>query len=264
MIKYYFIYYISKGYRVYSREYGTKNPWNVKEVTATSNEVTLNYYTFLRLVFKVVAFNQKGESEVEQIEYDGYTGEGVPTFSPKQFRAMTSDVVTGYVTFTWQPVSEKEFNGYAKGYLIQYWNANNAKESWQYFYTTVKSNQVNIPMKANTFYYATIQTVNEKYFGPASGVIEFKTVEALPEKITEIVSIPFGSTAFELSWIPPKLFDCQHCGYNIYYRDVNREPSRKRKITIPNVDHYKLIELRPRTTYQIYIAGWSKSGEGEK
>ncbi|XP_031639111.1 neuroglian-like isoform X2 [Contarinia nasturtii] len=253
-------------YRVYSREYRSDNGWNVNNVKPTENSITLKYTTFHRREFKVMAVNAMGESKATPKVFDVYVGVGRPKTAPKQFRVTVSSDVDRWVhvTFTWEKVQEENFNGYAKGYLIQYWNVNNPNEALQDF-QEYGSNEIAIKLAGNCHYYATVQVVNDQYFGPISNIVEFKTPDALPDQIKEMVATPFGSTAFKLQWDSPKDPNHQIRGYNIYYRDIGGDSNdKKQKITIyNNITNYKLVELKPSTIYQLHLYAYSNAGEGE-
>ncbi|XP_050425383.1 neuroglian isoform X2 [Adelges cooleyi] len=257
-------------YRVYWKQDIPGQVWNSEEITDyTRKELVIsNQPTYQRYKVKVIASNEKGESNVPQQEIIGYSGEDVPVETPQNFTVVN---VTGSrsAILSWDPVSPESLKGSFKGYKIQFWTErdgenNMIEEQVGSDTTTVEINKF-IP---NSKHFVRILAHNSRFNGPFSPLITFDTPEGVPGPVHGVEAEQWGSSAILLSWKPPEQSNGVLTGYAIVYRTMNQEgvvgnTDDRPLIKNPEQTSAKLAALKPGTNYRIYIKATTKAGFGE-
>lgn len=225
--------------------------------------------TFERYRIKVVAINDYGESNTAANEVIGYSGEDRPTQAPTNFTMLQ---VTGSTSalLNWDPVPIETVRGHFKGYKIQTWTNLEGEENAREIHVTndAKGALVN-KFRPDAINYARVLAYNNRFNGPPSAVIDFKTPEGVPSSVQSLEALPLGSSAFLLTWKKPLQPNGQLTGYKIYYEEVNgtrieNKMEREPHIDDPRATRAKLAGLRSNTKYRIHIVGTTKAGEGEE
>lgn len=255
-------------YRVYWKP-AADGPWRQADITdPKQNHLEINNLsTFEKYIIKVIAINEKGESNVSPQEVIGYSGEDVPTEAPTNFTVLEVSSATSAL-FNWNPVPPSSVRGHFKGYKIQTWAENdegNMKES------LLKGNMTRAIINKLTPHsknFARVLVYNSMYNGPASETIQFETPEGVPGTVKFFEAYPMGSSALLLIWKPPEYPNGILTGYKIYYQTVkgtNVGPliERKPQISDPKQLRVKLAGLEPATKYRIHIKATTAAGEGE-
>lgn len=170
---------------------------------------------------------------------------------------------------SWDAVSKASVRGHFRGYKIQTWveeDEENIKEILMKSETT--KSLVN-KFTPDTMNYARILAFNDRFSGPPSNTIQFKTPEGVPSTVQSLQAFPMGSSAFLLQWKKPLLTNGVLRGYRIYYEEltgteIKQREERVPKINDPNAKQAKLTKLKPETKYRLHIVGFTKEGEGEE
>ncbi|CAB0005124.1 unnamed protein product [Nesidiocoris tenuis] len=241
----------------------TINDWR------TSQYVVNNLQTFEKFVIKVVALNEKGESNVAAKEVYGYSGEDVPTESPTNFTLVQVLSSTG-ASLRWNPVSQESVRGHFEGYKIQTWTDKDTEGKMREIIINGRSTFVSAEDKfiPNSKNFARVLVFNSRYNGPPSETINFDTPEGVPGTVQSLEAVPLGSSGLLLMWKKPEQTNGILTGYKIYYQTVKgtkvgplleRQPS----VTDPKQTRVKLAGLEPATKYRIHIKATTAAGEGE-
>lgn len=158
-------------------------------------------------------------------------------------------------------------------YLIQFWSQDNPEHikgiSYEYINLTnltyISESYTGAEFNFDSVYFAQIRATTDRFLGPTSQIIEFRTPESVPGKVGSFGAVTMGSSAILLKWTKPYKPNGQLIGYNIYYEiegSVSHE--REPQITSPNVTEAILGGLEPNSTYRFHIAAVTKSGEGKE
>ncbi|CAB0018081.1 unnamed protein product [Nesidiocoris tenuis] len=220
-------------------------------------------------VIKVVALNEKGESNVAAKEVYGYSGEDVPTESPTNFTLVQVLSSTG-ASLRWNPVSQESVRGHFEGYKIQTWTDKDTEGKMREIIINGRSTFVSAEDKfiPNSKNFARVLVFNSRYNGPPSETINFDTPEGVPGTVQSLEAVPLGSSGLLLMWKKPEQTNGILTGYKIYYQTVKgtkvgplleRQPS----VTDPKQTRVKLAGLEPATKYRIHIKATTAAGEGE-
>ncbi|XP_050520545.1 neuroglian isoform X2 [Daktulosphaira vitifoliae] len=256
-------------YRVYWKQDIPGQDWNTEEITDyTRKELVIgNQPTYHRYKVKIVASNEKGESNVPQQEIIGYSGEDVPQETPQN---LTIRNVTGSrsAILSWDPVSPESVKGHFKGYKIQFWTErdgeNNVIEEQVGPDTTTAEIKKFIP---NSKHFVRILAHNSRFNGPPSPLISFDTPEGVPGPVHGVETEQWGSSAILLSWKQPEQTNGVLTGYEISYQTMTPEGvglmQYRPAITNPTQTSAKIAALKPGTNYRIYIRATTKAGAGE-
>ncbi|EDW51334.1 GM21680 [Drosophila sechellia] len=234
-----------------------------------NNIVIADQPTFVKYLIKVVAINDRGESNVAAEEVVGYSGEDRPLDAPTNFtmRQITSST-SGYMA--WTPVSEESVRGHFKGYKIQTWTENEGEEGLREIHVKGDThNALVTQFKPDSKNYARILAYNGRFNGPPSAVIDFDTPEGVPSPVQGLDAYPLGSSAFMLHWKKPLYPNGKLTGYKIYYEEVKESYVGERReydphITDPRVTRMKMAGLKPNSKYRISITATTKMGEGSE
>ncbi|XP_026465687.1 neuroglian isoform X3 [Ctenocephalides felis] len=256
-------------YRVYWKRDIPGEQWNTQDIFDWEKQELIipDQPTYQRYRVKVVAINEKGESNVAAKEMIGYSGEDKPTAAPTNFTVVDVTDSTSAL-LAWNPVSPDSVRGHMKGYKVQTWiegGENNVQE----IQVEPSANRalINkfIPHAKN---YVRMYVHNGRYNGPPSETLSFDTPEGVPSTVQSLEAFPMGSSAFMLTWKKPEHANGVLTGYKVYYQEVvgtavgpilEREPH----INDPTQTHVKLAGLKPNTKYRLHVKATTKAGEGE-
>ncbi|XP_025407502.1 neuroglian-like [Sipha flava] len=255
-------------YRVYWKQDIPGQAWNSEEITdyTVDKLVINNQPTYQRYKVKVVASNEKGESNVPHKEVIGYSGEDVPVEAPQNLTVLN---VTGSrsAILSWQPVLPESVKGNFKGYKIQFWTEKDDKNVIEEQVGPEKITVEITKFLPNVKHYVRILAYNSRFHGPHSQIVSFVTPEGVPGPVHGVEAEQWGSSAILLSWQPPEETNGELTGYEISYEPMTQqgvgEKTQRPAITDPNQTTAKLASLKPATNYRIYIKATTKAGVGE-
>ncbi|KFB42062.1 AGAP000720-PA-like protein [Anopheles sinensis] len=256
-------------YRVYWRRDIPGASWTSADVNdwRQSSYTVEGLPTFTRYHIKVVALNERGESNSGPWEKFVYSGEDKPTEAPTNFTLIQ---VTGPTAayLSWNPVSPESLRGHFKGYKIQTWTESGGEANMREVLITNDAKQALVTdFVPDSLNYARILAYNGRYNGPASTTLSFDTPEGVPNTIQSLEAYPLGSAAFLLRWQPPLQPNGRLTGYKIYYEEVKGTTvgprmEREPHISDPLVQEAKLGRLKPNSKYRIHVVATTKAGEG--
>lgn len=258
-------------YRVYWKRDIPSDRWNVEDIYdwQRNNIVINDQPTYERYRIKVVALNELGESNSAAREEIGFSGEDRPTQAPTNFTMLQVTGPTSAV-LSWNPVANNSINGFFRGYKIQTWTEIEGEENMREILVKSDSSQALVTkFRPDAVNYARVLAFNNRYNGPASAIIDFKTPEGVPSSVQSLEAHPLGSSAFLLTWNKPLQPNGQLTGYKIYYEEVigtavRDKREREPHINDPRVKQAKLAGLQPNTKYRLHIVGTTRAGEGEE
>ncbi|KAK0095060.1 hypothetical protein PV326_009321 [Microctonus aethiopoides] len=258
-------------YRVYYRQDIPGKSWERKDIHDwRMNRLQVdNQPTYQRYQIKVVAINEKGESQAVPETVYGYSGEDQPTQAPGNFTCVKVHSSTS-ATFSWTPVPPDSVRGELRGYKIQTWNDRDGEEGMREVTvlgaaTTRESVNIFTPYTRN---HVRILAYNGRYNGPPSEPwVQIDTPEGVPGTVLSFVVYPIGSSALHLKWTKPAESNGILTGYRIYYQEVNGTAlgpllERQSHITNPETTSAKLATLAPNTKYRVHIRATTNAGEG--
>ncbi|XP_030378396.1 neuroglian [Scaptodrosophila lebanonensis] len=232
-----------------------------------NNIVITDQPTFVKYHIKVVAINERGESNVAAEEVIGYSGEDRPLEAPTNFSMLQVTAATS-AYLGWNPVSPESVRGHFKGYKIQTWTEKEGEEGLREIHVKGDSNQALVTQfKPYSKNFARVLAYNGRFNGPPSAVIDFDTPEGLPSPVQSLEAYPLGSSAFWLTWKKPLNPNGKLTGYKIYYEVVTGSFVGERReydphISDPRITRMKMAGLKPNTKYRISITATTKMGEG--
>ncbi|CRL00919.1 CLUMA_CG014272, isoform A [Clunio marinus] len=243
--------------------------WNKEDNFEWENGELLvpNQPTFQRYKIRVQAVNEKGESNVAVKEVEGYSGEDRPTEAPKMLTLDT--VVSGTsAMLSWEEVPPESIKGHFRGYKIQTWVEGDEENVKEILMKSNTSKALVNKFTPDSMNYARIMAFNDRFSGPPSNTINFKTPEGVPSTVQSLQAFPMGTSAFMLQWKRPLLTNGILQGYRIYYEEVKGtelgpRQEREPRILDPEVKQAKLAGLKSDQKYRIHIVGFTKQGEGE-
>lgn len=241
--------------------------WESREIDdwRQSNILIKDQPTFVKYHIKVVAINQKGESNIAAEEIIGYSGEDRPLEAPTNFSMLQVTSATSAIV-AWNPVSEQSVRGHFKGYKIETWTEQEGEAGAREIHTT--HNQALVTQfKPDSKNFARVYAYNGHFNGPPSAIIDFDTPEGVPSAVQSLDAYPLGSSAFWLTWKKPLNPNGKLTGYKIYYEEVRNSYVGERReydphITDPRITRMKMAGLKPNTKYRISITATTKMGEG--
>ncbi|VVC24599.1 Hypothetical protein CINCED_3A009632 [Cinara cedri] len=256
-------------YRVYWKQAIPGQVWNSDEITDyTVKEFVINNQpTYQRYKVKVVASNEKGESNVAQREVIGYSGEDVPVEVPQNLTVLN---VTGSrsAELSWEPVTPESVKGNFKGYKIQFWTEKDGENNMIEEQVSSDITRTEITkFVPNSKHFVRILAHNNRFNGPASEPITLVTPEGVPGPVHGVDAQLWGSSAILLSWQPPEQTNGVLTGYEISYQSMTQEGvgemTQRPSIKDPKQTNAKLAALKPGTNYRINIKATTRAGTGE-
>lgn len=257
-------------YRVYWKR-DIASEWQQEDIYDwRRNELVIDEQpTFQKYRIKVVAINQQGEANVAPKEIIGYSGEDKPEAAPRNFTVLKI-VTAKSALLSWELVSEESVRGHFKGYKIQTWTDGEGEDNYREIIIKNDAEKALVSkFTPDAENFARILAFNERYNGPASNVVQFRTPEDVPSSIPALEVSPLGSSAFHLKWKRPLQPNGKLTGYRIYYEEVDgtelgERMERKPPIMDPNILTAKLAGLKADTKYRVHVVATTKVGEGEE
>lgn len=258
-------------YRVYWKRNISGEEWNTEDIFdwRKSEFLIRDQPTFQPYKIKVVAINEKGESNVTPIEMIGYSGEDSPLEAPSNFTLVQVNSGTTAL-LSWNPVSAESVRGHFKGYKIQTWTDKGKEDNMREILVKddVRKALVTkfVPHSKN---YARILAYNGRFNGPPSNTLSFETPEGTPGTVQSFEAYQMGTSALYLVWKKPEQPNGNLNGYKIYYQEVKGTSvgpilEREPHITDPRQNRAKLAGLKPNTKYRLTIRATTRAGEGEE
>lgn len=258
-------------YRIYWKRDIPGEDWNTEDVFDWKQSELLirDQPTFQPYKIKVVAMNERGESNVTPVETIGYSGEDSPLEAPNNF-TLVSIIDSTTALLSWNPVSPESVRGHFKGYKIQTWTDKGKEDNLREIHT---NNDVNralvpkfVPFAKN---YARVLVYNGRYNGPPSNTLSFETPEGVPGTVQGLEAYQFSTSALFLKWKRPEQLNGILTGYKIYYQEVKGTAlgqllEREPHITDPRQTQAKLAGLKPNTKYRVTVRATTRAGEGEE
>ncbi|XP_017136257.1 neuroglian isoform X1 [Drosophila miranda] len=243
--------------------------WENKDINEwhQNNIVITDQPTFVKYHIKVVAINERGESNVAAEEVIGYSGEDRPLDAPTNFTMRQITTATS-AYLAWTPVSEESVRGHFKGYKIQTWTEKEGEEGLREIHVKGDTDTALVTQfKPDSKNFARILAYNGRFNGPPSAIIDFDTPEGVPSPVQSLDAHPLGSSAFWVTWKKPLHPNGKLTGYKIYYEEVQGSFVGERReydphITDPRITRMKMAGLKPKTKYRISITATTKMGEG--
>lgn len=170
---------------------------------------------------------------------------------------------------TWEPVSPDSIRGHFRGYKIQTWVLGDEENVKEILMKSNTSNALVSKFTPDTDNLARIMAYNDRFNGPPSNTIQFRTPEGKPSTVQSLEAFPLGSSAFIVNWKRPLQTNGKLTGYRIYYEEVKGtelgpRQEREPRILNPDLKSAKLAGLKSDTKYRIHIAGYTGQGEGEE
>lgn len=160
--------------------------------------------------------------------------------------------------------------GHFKGYKIQTWTEGEGEDNYREIIIKNDAEKALVQkFTPDALNFARILAFNDRYNGPPSNVVQFRTPEGVPSAIPALEVSPLGTSAFHLKWKRPLQPNGQLTGYRIYYEEVDgtelgERMERKPPILEPSVLTAKLAGLHPDTKYRVHVVATTKMGEGEE
>ncbi|XP_067118775.1 LOW QUALITY PROTEIN: neuroglian-like [Centruroides vittatus] len=257
-------------YKVFWKREDIKHAaWEHEKITDWKQNqfIVYNQPTFKPYRIKVEAHNQRGQANVIPTEIIGYSGEDVPEEAPKNFHVVTVKDARSAL-MAWNHVPKHTVRGHFKGYKIQAWTPEEGEEHAREEIVGPDKNESLVSiLRPNAENKIAIFVFNERYTGPRSEVIQFRTPEGTPGPVASFDAVPLGASAFYLIWKRPLEPNGNLTGYRIYYEEVHGTAlgpkiERKPPITMPIETRAKLAGLKPNTKYRITIYATTKVGQG--
>ncbi|XP_067134439.1 neuroglian-like [Centruroides vittatus] len=256
-------------YKVYwKHDDDLEGKWKFVKITdwKQNRHIVYDQPTFKPYRIKVEAHNNIGQANVIATEVIGFSGEDVPEEAPQIINCTyIKNIDATYVA--WNPVPESSVRGHFKGYKIQVsayvGDIKYIKEeivSHDQNETLLNILHPNIENKIAVFVF------NGRYNGPRSEAF-IVAPEGTPGPVVSFNAVPFGSSAFYLSWEKPLEPNGNLTGYQIFYEEVygtllGPKVEREPPITIPTETRAKLFGLNPATRYRITICATTRAGQG--
>ncbi|XP_014258139.1 neuroglian isoform X2 [Cimex lectularius] len=257
-------------YRVSWKKENTSEEWISQEVLDWEQNSLLvpNLPTFHPYLIKVIAINEKGESNTSPRLVTGYSGEDVPLEAPGNFTVINVTSSTDAV-LSWNHVDPNSVQGHFKGYKIQTWTEKEGEANLREHFIEGHVNRAIVnKFVPNSKNFARVLVYNSRYNGPPSETIVVNTPEGVPGTVQFVEAIPMGSSALLLIWKKPEQTNGVLTGYKVYYQNVKGTkvgPLREREPSIsdPKQTRVKLAGLEPATKYRIHVKATTAAGEGE-
>ncbi|XP_023242973.1 neuroglian-like [Centruroides sculpturatus] len=256
-------------YKVFwKRDDDLEGNWEFVKITdwKQNRHIVYNQPTFKRYRIKVEAHNYIGQANDVATEVIGFSGEDVPEEAPQIINCTyIKDIDATYVA--WNPVPESSVRGNFKGYKIQVLAyVGDIKYIKEEIVSHDQNETLLNVLHPNTENKIVVFVFNGRYNGPQSEAF-IVAPEGTPGPVASFNAVPFGSSAFHLSWEKPLEPNGNLTGYQIFYEEVygtllGPKVEREPPITIPTETRAKLFGLNPATRYRITICATTRAGQG--
>lgn len=192
-----------------------------------------------------------------------------PESAPRNFTVLKV-VDANSAILNWQAVTEESVRGHFKGYKLQTWTDGEGEENYREIIIKNDAEKALVQkFTPDAENFARILAFNERFNGPPSNVVQFRTPEGVPSAIPALEVFPLGSSAFHLKWKRPLQPNGKLTGYRIYYEEVDgteigERMERKPAIEDPSILTAKLAGLKSDTKYRVHVVATTKMGEGDE
>ncbi|XP_071114817.1 neuroglian-like [Haliotis cracherodii] len=239
-------------------------------------------------IIRVRAGNRLGQSSIQVMSINGYSGEAAPSVVPTNFELDTEMNVTATsARFRWDPVitTTGAMPLYpncvddVNHWIIRYWKRNQREASLREVFipdstdVSIKQrlrhadNNVwtevhNLPSDSDIE--ADVVVVNTYFSSEGSNTINFSTPEGVPSPV-EYFNAPYrGSVHLLLEWGEPKESNGHLIGYQVGYMKIDGLEFGDLEISeIVTKRRMFLGGLTPDTMYRVHVWGLTKEGRGK-
>ncbi|GMT24852.1 hypothetical protein PFISCL1PPCAC_16149, partial [Pristionchus fissidentatus] len=247
----------------YLVRYRLKEPdvaWSefVVEDSHSNHTIIREMPTFRKFEVQVRAVNSIGPSIVEPEIVLGYSGEDVPTSSPKHLRLVQMFNFTS-ANFSWEQVPEADMRGHMEGYQIEYWPTHDKARARVATIKGAVSHFVLTKLRSCTKYTAVIRARNKKYRSADSSPITFETPEGIPSEVSDALVRSVGARSILVTWKAPTEPNGVLRGYFLTFTDERN--ITEETYVLHRQLHYMHERSFPEMGYKIAV--WAETGAGE-
>uniref|UniRef100_A0A914LB34 Uncharacterized protein n=2 Tax=Meloidogyne incognita TaxID=6306 RepID=A0A914LB34_MELIC len=247
-------------YLVRYRRLDTKDgDWNefLVEDPFANQTIIREQPTFRPYQVQIRAINSLGFSALEPPIVEGWSGEDVPTESPKNLR-LAEHHNYSFVSLEWEPIENSSIRGHFRGYRIDYW-MNIHPIIVHSLYSTSNSQLIG-GLEALQYYTAKVHLLNNRFESKPSNLLEFKTIEGIPSKVHNLRVHSVGSRSVLVTWQPPLYPNGNLRGYFITFQNGLTDHIEETYV-LHRQQFYLHEQLKPNTPYRISV--WAETGGGE-
>ncbi|XP_072943917.1 protein sidekick isoform X2 [Epargyreus clarus] len=247
------------------------SPWTYQNIT---NEAQRNYLIQDLITWKdynvqIAAYNDKGVG-VFSDSYTIKTKEGVPEAAPDNVHCEPANSTS--INVSWTPPNPQKINGINQGYKIQAWRWDDTvNDNVEQRLVSVPPNLLN-PLTEQTAiiggldkftdYNISVLCFTEPGDGPRSDFVLVRTMEDIPDEVTNLQFDDISDRAVRVSWSPPKKANGILIGYKLTYQMKDNPETFKEEILPPNVTSIRVEHLQASTSYTFWVSALSGVGEG--
>ncbi|XP_064821897.1 neurofascin homolog (chicken) a isoform X10 [Oncorhynchus masou masou] len=257
-------------YSVWWRRKDTGEEWS-NVTTVGAKHIVHDTETYVPYEIKLQAVNDFGPGGESNIII-GYSGEDKPTAPPTDLRV--SKIDSTKVNVHWTPVDPSTVLGEFKEYRVYYWRegsmlknlrVNKEKKTKGFYSTVAQPTGILTDLQPYSHYRIYMVVANNRYEGPPSNHVEFRTKEGVPEAPKFFKIIQRSTDVIHLEWDKPLEPNGILIGYKLNYQTVNgsRVGLMQMQSFLPNVTTYTLRLPERAIRYKFYLAALTQVGAGE-
>ncbi|XP_036806001.1 neurofascin isoform X16 [Oncorhynchus mykiss] len=257
-------------YSVWWRRKDTGEEWS-NVTTVGAKHIVHDTETYVPYEIKLQAVNDFGLGGESNIII-GYSGEDKPTAPPTDLRV--SKIDSTKVNVHWTPVDPSTVLGEFKEYRVYYWRegsmvkglrVNKEKKTKGFYSTVAQPTGILTDLQPYSHYRIYMVVANNRYEGPPSNHVEFRTKEGVPEAPKFFKIIQRSTDVIHLEWDKPLEPNGILIGYKLNYQTVNgsRVGLMQMQSFLPNVTTYTLRLPERAIRYKFYLAALTQVGAGE-
>ncbi|XP_042155255.1 neurofascin-like isoform X8 [Oncorhynchus tshawytscha] len=257
-------------YSVWWRRKDTGEEWS-NVTTVGAKHIVHDTETYVPYEIKLRAVNDFGLGGESNIII-GYSGEDKPTAPPTDLRV--SKIDSTKVNVHWTPVDPSTVLGEFKEYRVYYWRegsmvkglrVNKEKKTKGFYSTVAQPTGILTDLQPYSHYRIYMVVANNRYEGPPSNHVEFRTKEGVPEAPKFFKIIQRSTDVIHLEWDKPLEPNGILIGYKLNYQTVNgsRVGLMQMQSFLPNVTTYTLHLPERAIRYKFYLAALTQVGAGE-
>uniref|UniRef100_A0A4W5P087 Neural cell adhesion molecule L1 n=1 Tax=Hucho hucho TaxID=62062 RepID=A0A4W5P087_9TELE len=257
-------------YSVWWRRKDTGEEWS-NVTTLGAKHIVHDTETYVPYEIKLQAVNDFGQGRESNIII-GYSGEDKPTAPPTDLRV--SKIDSTKVNVHWTPVDPSTVLGEFKEYRVYYWRegsmvkglrVNKEKRTKGFYSTVAQPTGILTDLQPYSHYRMYMVVANNRYEGPPSNHVEFRTKEGVPEAPKFFKIIQRSTDVIHLEWDKPLEPNGILIGYKLNYQTVNgsRVGLMQMESFLPNVTAYTLRLPERAIRYKFYLAALTQVGAGE-
>nr|XP_046165793.1 neurofascin-like isoform X9 [Oncorhynchus gorbuscha] len=257
-------------YSVWWRRKDTGEEWS-NVTTVGAKHIVHDTETYVPYEIKLRAVNDFGPGGESNIII-GYSGEDKPTAPPTDLRV--SKIDSTKVNVHWTPVDPSTVLGEFKEYRVYYWRegsmvkglrVNKEKKTKGFYSTVAQPTGILTDLQPYSHYRIYMVVANNRYEGPPSNHVEFRTKEGVPEAPKFFKIIQRSTDVIHLEWDKPLEPNGILIGYKLNYQTVNgsRVGLMQMQSFLPNVTTYTLRLPERAIRYKFYLAALTQVGAGE-